>query len=72
MADDRPDPVLILGRSAGWGWATVKAILMARSMARLGAAQMSNQDLDAACSNYERLSPTAARRVIRFWQLRGG
>jgi uncharacterized protein (DUF2336 family) len=72
MADDRPDPVLILGRSAGWGWATVKAILMARSMARLGAAQMSSQDLDAACSNYERLSPTAARRVIRFWQLRGG
>ena len=30
MAGDRPDPILILGKSSGWGWPTVKAIIMAR------------------------------------------
>ena len=30
MGGDRPDPILILCKSAGWGWPTVKAIIMAR------------------------------------------
>jgi hypothetical protein len=49
----------------GWGWQTVKAIMTA--MPDRGA--MSGRDLDAAFANFERLSPTTARRVMRFWQV---
>ena len=30
MGGDRPDPILILCKSAGWEWPTVKALIMAR------------------------------------------
>jgi uncharacterized protein (DUF2336 family) len=68
MGGDRPDPVLILCKSAGWGWPTVKAIIMARP----GGHGTSNQGLDTAYSNFDRLSPTTAQRVMRFWQVRRG
>jgi uncharacterized protein (DUF2336 family) len=66
MGGDRPDPVLILCKSAGWGWATVKALIMARP----GGQGTSSQGLDAAYANFDRLSPTTAQRVMRFWQVR--
>jgi uncharacterized protein (DUF2336 family) len=66
MSGDRPDPVLILGKSAGWGWATVRAIIMARS----GDKPASSHGLDTAFANFERLSPATAQRVMRFWQAR--
>jgi uncharacterized protein (DUF2336 family) len=66
MGGDRPDPVLILCKSAGWGWPTAKAIITARPRSH-GA---SNQILDAAFANFEHLSPTTAQRVMRFWQIR--
>jgi len=65
MSGDRLDPVLILGRSAGWQWPTVKAIIMARPCEA-----PSSQDLDSAYTNFERLSPATAQRVLRFWQVR--
>jgi len=65
MGGDRPDPILILCKSAGWGWPTVKAIIMAR--AGKGA---SSQGLDNAYSNFERLSSATAQRVMRFWQVK--
>jgi uncharacterized protein (DUF2336 family) len=68
MGGDRPDPVLILCKSAGWGWSTAKAIIMARP----GGHGTSNQGLDTAYANFERLSPTTAQRVMRFWQVRRG
>jgi uncharacterized protein (DUF2336 family) len=64
MGAERPDPVLILCKSAGWGWPTANAIIMARP----GGPRMSNRSLDAAYADFERLSPTTARRVLRFWQ----
>jgi uncharacterized protein (DUF2336 family) len=67
MGGDRPDPVLILCKSAGWGWPTVKTIIMSRSG---GGQSTSSQGLDTAYANFERLSPTTAQRVMRFWQLR--
>jgi uncharacterized protein (DUF2336 family) len=67
MGGDRPDPVLILCKSAGWGWPTVKAIIMSQSG---GGQSTSSQSLDTAYANFERLSPTTAQRVMRFWQLR--
>jgi uncharacterized protein (DUF2336 family) len=66
MAGDRPDPILILGKSSGWGWPTVKAIIMARQ----GGKDASSQFIDSAHSNFERLSRATAQRVMRFWQVR--
>ncbi|MBM3527899.1 MAG: DUF2336 domain-containing protein [Alphaproteobacteria bacterium] len=66
MAGDRPDPILILCKSAGFGWATARSIIMARPSAK----GTSNQSLDAAFFNFEKLSPSTAQRVVRFWQVR--
>ena len=65
MASNRPDPVLILCKSVGWGWPTAKAIMAAMPDGQA----MSSRDLDAAFDNFERLSPTTAQRVMRFWQV---
>jgi uncharacterized protein (DUF2336 family) len=66
MHGDRTDPILILGKSAGWKWPTVKSVIMARS----GAEDASSQGLDEAFANFERLSAATATRVMRFWQTR--
>ena len=67
MNGERADPVLILARASGFGWSTVKAILNARP-----GAKPSPHALDVARDNFERLTVTAAQRVVRFWQVRQG
>jgi uncharacterized protein (DUF2336 family) len=66
MGGDRPDPVLILCKSAGWAWPTAKTLILARP----GSKGASSIGLDTAFSNFERLSPATAQRVMRFWQAR--
>jgi uncharacterized protein (DUF2336 family) len=66
MSGDRPDPILILCKSAGWPWPTVKVIILARP----GSKDSSGHGLDNAYTNFERLSPATAQRVMRFWQAR--
>jgi uncharacterized protein (DUF2336 family) len=66
MSGDRPDPILILCKSASWGWPTAKAIIQARPEGR----GVTSHGLDAAYGNFERLSPATAQRVMRFWQAR--
>ena len=66
MNAERPDPVLILCKSAGWGWSTAKAVIMVRP----DEAQTSSQDLDAIHAEFDRLSPSTAQHVVRFWQVR--
>jgi uncharacterized protein (DUF2336 family) len=66
MDADRPDPVLVLCRSVGWGWSTAEALITARA----GVHDRSCQGLDAAHANFDRLSPATAQRVMRFWQVR--
>jgi uncharacterized protein (DUF2336 family) len=66
MSGDRPDPVLILCKAAGWEWPTARAIIVARPNGK----GTSTQGLDAAFANFERLSPATAQRVMRFWQAR--
>jgi uncharacterized protein (DUF2336 family) len=66
MGGDRPDPVLILCKAAGYGWATVRAIIMARP----GGKGTSTHSLDGAFANFEKLSASTAQRVVRFWQVR--
>jgi uncharacterized protein (DUF2336 family) len=65
LGGERPDPVLILCRAIGLNWSTAKAIIMLRPDAK-----SASQGLDAAFANYERLSNSTARRVVRFWQVR--
>jgi uncharacterized protein (DUF2336 family) len=66
MGGDRPDPILILCKSAGWEWPTAKALILSRP----GHSGASSVGLDNAFSNFERLSSTTAQRVMRFWQAR--
>ena len=66
MGGDRPDPVLILCKSAGWEWPTVRTLITSRP----GGKGSSSQALDSAFANFERLSPATAQRVMRFWQAR--
>jgi uncharacterized protein (DUF2336 family) len=67
MNGERADPVLILARAIGFGWPTVKAILNGRPGSKPSA-----QTLDAALENFDRLTATTAKRVVRFWQVRQG
>jgi hypothetical protein len=68
MAGDRPDPVLILGKSAGFDWQTVRSVILVRP----GGKGTSTHALDSAFANFERLSPSTAQRVTRFWQIQPG
>jgi uncharacterized protein (DUF2336 family) len=66
MGAERPDPILILCKSVGWGWPIVRAVIMARPSGQ----GMSGQALDAAYADFDRLLPATAHRVTRFWQVR--
>lgn len=67
MSGERADPVLILARSSGFGWPTVREVINARP-----GPKPSQQTLDAAYENFERLTSATAQRVVRFWQVRQG
>jgi uncharacterized protein (DUF2336 family) len=67
ISSERADPVLILARAAGFGWPTVREIIIARP-----GPKPSSQTLDAALENFERLTAATAQRVVRFWQVRQG
>jgi len=66
MGGERPDPVLILCKAAGMSWPTVKSVIAVRPDGK----PASNVGVDTAFSNYSRLSPSTAQRVVRFWQVR--
>jgi len=68
MAGDRPDPILILCKAASYSWNTARGIIMSRPSAKGTSAPA----LDAAFANFEKLSPSTAQRVVRFWQVRQG
>ncbi len=67
MSGERPDPVLILARAASFGWNTVREVMNARP-----GPKPTNQTLEAARENFERLTSATAQRVVRFWQVRQG
>lgn len=66
MAGDRPDPVLIMCKAIGFDWGTVRPIILVRPEGQ----RMSAKALEAALNNFDRLSPSTAERVLRFWQSR--
>jgi hypothetical protein len=68
MNGERPDPILILCKAAGYSWATARDIMLARAGSR-GKASVT---IDAAYANFDKLSESTAKRVVRFWQLSPG
>lgn len=66
LQNDKREAVLVPCRAAGLDWLTVRAVLTCRSMAR----RDSDHDLEAARTDYIRLSQAGAQRVLRFWQVR--
>jgi len=66
MSCDRPDPVLILCRAAGYNWPTVRAVIGAQA----GVRGLSAQAIEDAFGNFEKLPVSTAQRVVRFWQVR--
>jgi uncharacterized protein (DUF2336 family) len=64
MSGERPDPVLILCKAAGYSWPTAKNVILLR----LGNKGKSAATLDAASVNFNKLSMSTAQRVVRFWQ----
>ncbi|HVX91686.1 MAG TPA: DUF2336 domain-containing protein [Xanthobacteraceae bacterium] len=68
MSGERSDPVLILCKAAGFDWPTVRAVIMVHPAGQ----RMQGQTLDETFSNFDRLSPSTAQRVVRFWQARPG
>src|ERR1700676_5257066 len=67
MAGDRHDPVLIVGKAIGLAWVTVRALILLR----LGPARMpSPVDIEDVRSNFVRLMPSTAERVVSLWRTR--
>jgi len=67
LLGDRYDPILILGRSIGLEWATVRCLILLR----LGPGKtLAAPDIEDARINYERLAPATAQRVLAFWRAR--
>lgn len=66
MGGDRPDPVLIMCKAIGFDWGTVRPIILVRPEGQ----RMSPKAIEAAMNNFDRLSPSTAERVLRFWQAR--
>ena len=67
VSGERRDSVLVLGKALGLDWPTVYALLALRSSdVRVSTAT----DVKLARANFERLSPSTAQRVMKFWKER--
>jgi uncharacterized protein (DUF2336 family) len=60
------EAVLIACKAAELEWPTVRSILNCRAIA----GRMSDLDANTARTDFSRLSPGGAQRVLRFWQVR--
>jgi Uncharacterised protein conserved in bacteria (DUF2336) len=67
FSGDRHDPILIVGKTIGLEWATVRALILLR----LGPNRVPSPiDIETARVNFTRLMPSTAERVVSFWQTR--
>jgi uncharacterized protein (DUF2336 family) len=67
ISGDRHDPILIVGKTIGLEWATVRALILLRLGPNRIAAPA---DIENARVNFTRLMPSTAERVVNFWQTR--
>jgi uncharacterized protein (DUF2336 family) len=64
---DRYDPLLIVGKTIGLEWATIRALILLR----LGPNRVpSGADIESARVNFARLMLATAERVVGFWKVR--
>jgi uncharacterized protein (DUF2336 family) len=67
IGGDRHDPILIVGKTIGLEWVTVRALILLR----LGPHRVpAPADIETARVNFARLMPSTAERVVNFWQTR--
>jgi len=67
MSGDRHDPILIVGKTVGLEWATVRALVLLR----LGPHRVpAPADIENVRVNFSRLMPSTAERVVNFWKTR--
>src|SRR5216683_2530076 len=67
IAGDRHDPILIVGKTIGLEWATVRALILLR----LGPNRVpAPADIENTRVNFARLMPSTAERVVGFWKAR--
>jgi uncharacterized protein (DUF2336 family) len=67
IAAERFDPILIVGKTIGLEWATVRALILLR----LGPNRVpAPADIEAARVNFAKLMPSTAERVVNFWKSR--
>jgi uncharacterized protein (DUF2336 family) len=66
LIDKGAESVLLLAKAANCSWTTTKAILVMQAAGR----GLSQQDLDKACTAFERLSRETAQRVVKFYERR--
>jgi Uncharacterised protein conserved in bacteria (DUF2336) len=67
IAGDRYDPILIVSKTIGLEWATVRAMILLR----LGPNRVASPaDIESARVNFARLMPLTAERVVNFWKTR--
>jgi uncharacterized protein (DUF2336 family) len=67
IESDRYDPILIVSKTIGLEWATVRALILLR----LGPNRMvAAADIESARVNFARLMPSSAERMVGFWKAR--
>jgi uncharacterized protein (DUF2336 family) len=67
ITSERFDPILIVGKTIGLEWATVRALILLR----LGPNRVpAPADIEAARVNFGKLMPSTAERVVNFWKTR--
>jgi uncharacterized protein (DUF2336 family) len=67
IAGERYDPIIIVGKTIGLEWATVRALILLR----LGPNRVASPaDIEGARVNFARLMPSTAQRVVEFWKTR--
>jgi uncharacterized protein (DUF2336 family) len=67
ISADRHDPILIVGKTIGLEWATVRALVLLR----LGPHRVpAPSDIENTRVNFARLMPSTAERVVEFWKAR--
>jgi uncharacterized protein (DUF2336 family) len=66
LIEGTPSMLLILGRSAAFSWKTVESLIVMRA----GDKGVGKHDLEAAFAQFHRLQPTAAKKVLSFYEAR--
>jgi hypothetical protein len=67
ISGDRHDPILIVSKTIGLEWATVRALILLR----LGPNRVpAPADIENTRVNFARLMPSTAERVVGFWKAR--